>query len=92
MPDPDQPVAAGSGAERGDGVGDGGIGQVDPADDAADERRRGGECEELGRLVLAGARLDEDRGVDARRRELRREVVGPERRGGSAASSSVSHG
>ena len=33
--DPDEPVAARAGAERGDRVADGGVGEVHPADDAA---------------------------------------------------------
>ena len=51
------------------------IGQIDPADHAADERdgRRG--REELARLVEARDRLDQDRAVDAGGGQLRGEVI-----------------
>jgi len=42
MADAHEVTAAGAVEQRGDGLADGRIGKVDPADDAADERRRPG--------------------------------------------------
>ena len=89
--DPDEAVAARAVPKPGDRVGDRRVGQVDPADDAGDERVAAAMARKLSRLLEARARLDEDRRVDPRGGEEGGEVVGSNARR-IGASSSVSHG
>ena len=60
----------------------GGIVEIDPADDASDERRRVGHAEQIVRLVRRRRRLDRDRGLNPghrqERREVRRQIVAAE--------------
>src|SRR5207245_487844 len=66
------------GPELGDRVGHRAIGEIDPADNAPDERRCGRHREELPRLLDARAGLDEDRRLDPVRREQWLEILRPE--------------
>jgi hypothetical protein len=76
--DPDQEPAAGPFADLVEALGEGRVGEIDPADDPGHELvgRRGGE--EFAGLGEAGAGLDEHRAVDTRRGQLRLEILGPE--------------
>jgi hypothetical protein len=51
--DADQELATGTGPELGDHIGDGRIGEVDPADDSPNERHRLRGRDEFSRLIKA---------------------------------------
>ena len=85
----DELVATRTCAQARERVGNRGIGQIHPANDAKHKRVRGGDTEELTRFVEIGARLDKHRARDRIGGEERLQIVG--RKGPPDAGKVVAH-